>query len=213
MVADTDDLVIDHFLVPPVRTNIYLIGCIETGTGAMIDAGGDTDEVLARADELELEIDKILQTHAHVDHVGGLSAMNAETGAPIHLHEEELEMYRAAPRQGQMFGIQIEPLPDPDEFLEDGDTVEVGELEAQVWHLPGHSPGGVGYYFEQQGVMFSGDVLFAGSVGRVDLPGSDRDRMNASLERLTDLPDETRILSGHGPETTIGDEKRRNPFL
>lgn len=213
MVAHTDELVIEHFLVGPVRTNIYLIGCAETGTGAMIDAGGDTEAVLARADELDLEVDKILQTHAHVDHVGGLSAMKAETDAPIYLHEDELEMYQAAPRQGQMFGIQIEPLPEVDVFVEEGETVEVGDLEAEVWHLPGHSPGGVGYYFEEQGVMFSGDVLFAGSIGRVDLPGSDQEKMEASLERLQQLPEETRVLSGHGPETTIGDEKKRNPFL
>ncbi len=213
MVADTDRLLVDHFLVGPIRTNIYLVGCAETKSGAIIDAGGDSAAVLECAEERGLEIDKILQTHAHVDHVGGLSEMKDETGAPIYLHPDELEMYRAAPRQGQMFGIAIEPLPEPDVFVEEGDRVEIGELEAQVLHLPGHSPGGVGYHFEEEGVIFSGDVLFAGSIGRVDLPGADRDEMEASLERLAELPDTTRVLSGHGPETTIGQEKQKNPFL
>lgn len=213
MVDDTDKLTIDDFLVGPIKTNIYLIGCAETGKGAIVDAGGDTSSVLERADERGLEIDKILQTHAHVDHVGGLSEMKAETGAPIYLHPDELEMYRAAPRQGQMFGIPVDPLPDPDIFVEDGETIELGNLEAEVLYLPGHSPGGIGFYFEEQGVIFSGDVLFAGSIGRVDLPGADREKMGASLERLAELPDDVRVLSGHGPETRIGEEKQKNPYL
>jgi len=213
MVADAGELTVDHFLVGPIRTNIYLIGCSETGTGAIVDAGGDTDALLERADERGLAIDKILQTHAHVDHVGGLNAMKEKTGAPIHLHPDDLEMYREAPKQGRMFGISVDPLPEPDVFLEEGDEVELGEQTAEILHLPGHSPGGIGFYFEEQAVVFSGDVLFAGSIGRVDLPGADPDAMEESLSRLAELPDETRVLSGHGPETTIGDEKDRNPYL
>ena len=212
-VEDAERLTIDHFLVGPIRTNIYLVGDPERGDAAIIDAGGDVGAVLERAEERGLEVDKILQTHAHVDHVGGLSEMKERTEAPIHLHRDELEMYRAAPRQGAMFGIEIDPLPDVDVYLEEGDVVEVGELEAEVIHLPGHSPGGIAYYFADQGVLFSGDVLFAGSIGRVDLPGADREAMEASLERLKEMPDETRVLSGHGPETTIGDERVRNPYL
>lgn len=213
MVDDAGNLVIEHFLVGPIRTNIYLIGCAESGSGAIVDAGGQTEAVLERAETLGLEVDKIVQTHAHVDHVGGLSEMKARTGAPIHLHRDELEMYEAAPRQGAMFGIDIDPLPEPDVFVQSGDEIEVGRSQARVLHLPGHSPGGIGFYFEKEGVIFSGDVLFAGSIGRVDLPGADPDVMRESLETLKKLPDETRVLSGHGPETTIGDEKRRNPYL
>lgn len=213
MVEDADTLSIDHFLVGPIRTNIYLIGCTETGTGAIVDAGGDTDTVLERAEERGLEIAKILQTHAHVDHVGGLNEMTDRTGAPIYLHDDELEMYRAAPKQGRMFGISVQPLPDPDVSVEAGDEIEVGESVARVLHLPGHSPGGIGFYFEDQSVIFSGDVLFEGSIGRVDLPGADPDAMEESLSRMAELPEETRVLSGHGPETTIGEEKKRNPYL
>ena len=213
MVDDADGLIIEHFLVGPIRTNIYLVGCAETGEGAIVDAGGDTDAVLARAEELGLAIDKILQTHAHVDHVGGLSEMKSRTDAPIYLHRDELELYEAAPQQGRMFGIQIDALPEPDRFLEEGEEIEVGDHVATVMHLPGHSPGGVGFHFEQEHVIFSGDVLFAGSMGRVDLPGADPEVMEQSLERMKQLPDETRVLSGHGPETTIGDEKKRNPYL
>ena len=212
-VEETDDLSIDHFLVGPMQTNIYLIGCKATGTGAIVDAGGNTDGVLARAEERGLELTKILQTHAHIDHVGGLAAMKERTGAPIYLHEAELEMYNAVEQQGRMFGMQVDQPPEPDIYLEDGDTVELGDLTAEVLLLPGHSPGGIAFLFHDQGVIFSGDVLFAGSIGRVDLPGSDRDQMNQSLARLKKLDDEIRVLSGHGPETTIGQEKNRNPFM
>lgn len=212
-VEDTDDLSIDHFLVGPMQTNIYLIGCKATGTGAIVDAGGDTDGVLARAEERGLELTKILQTHAHIDHVGGLAAMKARTDAPIYLHEAELEMYNAVEQQGRMFGMQVDQPPAPDIYLEDGDTVELGDLTAEVLLLPGHSPGGIAFLFADQGVIFSGDVLFAGSIGRVDLPGSDREQMEQSLERLKKLDDDIRVLSGHGPETTIGQEKSRNPFM
>lgn len=212
-VEDTDDLSIDHFLVGPMQTNIYLIGCKATGTGAIVDAGGNTDGVLARAEERGLELAKILQTHAHIDHVGGLAAMKERTDAPIYLHEAELEMYNAVEQQGRMFGMQVDQPPEPDAYLEDGDTVELGDLTAEVLLLPGHSPGGIAFLFRDQGVIFSGDVLFAGSIGRVDLPGSDRDQMNQSLARLKKLDDAIRVLSGHGPETTIGQEKNRNPFM
>jgi len=213
MVENAGTLTVDHLLVGPIQTNIYLVGCSETGSAAIVDAGGDADEVLKRAEDRGLEIDKILQTHAHVDHVGGLNAMKSRTDAPIYLHPDELELYRAAPQQGRMFGIAIQELPEPDEFLEEGDRVEVGNCTARVLHLPGHSPGGIGFYFEEQSIIFSGDVLFAGSIGRVDLPGADPDAMEDFLARLAELPDETRVVSGHGPETTIGEEKSRNPYL
>jgi glyoxylase-like metal-dependent hydrolase (beta-lactamase superfamily II) len=168
---------------------------------------------LELAEERGLEVDTILKTHAHVDHVGGLKYMKSRTDAAIYLHPGELELYRAAPQQGRMFEIAIQKLPEPDEFLEEGDRVGVRNCAARILHLPRPSPGGIGFYFEEQSIIFSGDVLVAGSIGCVDLPGADPDAMEDFLARLAELPDETRVVSGHGPETTIGDEKSRNPYL
>lgn len=198
----------------PLATNFYVIGCRATGEGAIIDAGWAGDEIAAMAVEQGVRVTKILQTHAHIDHVAGLHGAKEATAAPIYLHPADRPMYDAAPIQGRMFGYAIDPLPPVDEELSDEQVLRVGELEARVIFLPGHSPGSVGFWFEELGVLFGGDVLFAGSIGRVDLPGSDPRAMKASLGRLTsELPDETQVLSGHGPATTLGMEKKRNPFL
>lgn len=209
-------MIVESFLVGPIQTNIYLIGCEQTGTGAIIDAGGNPDDLLDRAAHHDLEIDGIWQTHAHIDHVAALSEVKRRTDAPIFLHPDEQPMYDAAPRQGQMFGIECDPLPDVDAYIEDGDTMELGELTAEVIHLPGHSPGGIAFYFPDApdgALILSGDILFEGSIGRVDLPGADADAMKESLARLMELPDDVRVLPGHGPETTIGRERQHNQFL
>ncbi len=205
--------IIEHLVVGPFMTNVYVFGCTETHQGAIIDGGGNAEGLLELARKHELEIDKILQTHAHIDHIAALGALKPETDAPIYMHRGDESLYQAAPQQAAMFGVQIDALPAIDEWLEEDDTVDVGSFEARVIHLPGHSPGGIGFYFESIDTIFSGDVLFAGSIGRVDLPGADIPAMKASLDRLKSLPDDTRVLSGHGPETTVGAEKKRNPFL
>lgn len=198
----------------PLATNFFVVGCTATGEGAIVDAGFAGDQIVAMADEHEIRITKILQTHAHIDHVAGLHAAKELTGAPIYLHPDDQFMYDSAQVQGQMFGYQIEPLPPVDEPLADGQIVNVGGLSAKVMLLPGHSPGSVAFWFEELGLLFGGDVIFAGSIGRVDLPGSSPAAMKASLARLVDeLPDDTQVLPGHGPATTIGMEKKRNPFL
>lgn len=204
---------IEHLVVGPFATNVYVFGCGETKEAAIIDGGGNAEGLLAIADNNDFEITKILQTHAHIDHIAALGELVPATEAPIYMHRADKDLYDAAPQQGAMFGVQIGALPEIDHWLEDGDTVSVGGFEAKVIHLPGHSPGGIGFFFESIATIFSGDVLFAGSIGRVDLPGADIPAMKASLDRLKELPDDTRVLSGHGPETTIGAEKKRNPFL
>lgn len=209
----TQEIIIESITVGPIQTNVYVVGCPATGEGVIIDAGGDPEGLLGLADENDLKIDKILQTHAHIDHVAAIPEIKEATGAPIYLHPDDMMLWQAAPQQGQMFGIPVDALPAPDEELFDGQTIAIGELSAEVIFLPGHSPGSVGFYFADQSVILSGDVLFAGSMGRVDLPGSDRNQMRASLERISGLPDDTRVLSGHGPATSIGREKQLNPFL
>lgn len=209
----SDSMIIESLTVGPIQTNVYVIGCPETHVGAIVDAGGNAPGLLEAAKRHELEIEKILQTHAHIDHVAAIPQVREELDAPIYLHPADAQLWQMAPQQGQMFGIQVDPLPDYDHELADGDVIEVGELTAEVMFLPGHSPGSVAFYIAEHDVVLSGDVLFAGSIGRVDLPGSDRNAMKKSLERIATLPDETRVLSGHGPETTIGREKQVNPFL
>lgn len=210
---ESADIIIESLTVGPIQTNVYVVGCPQTGKGAIIDAGGDPEGLLGLAGENDLEIAQILQTHAHIDHVAAIPEIKEATGAPILLHPDDMMLWQAAPQQGQMFGIPVGPLPAPDQELADGQTIAVGNLRAEVMLLPGHSPGSVGFYFAEQSVIFSGDVLFAGSIGRVDLPGSDMNQMKASLERISALPDDTRVLSGHGPATSIGREKQLNPFL
>lgn len=206
-------MIIEHLVVGPFQTNVYVLGCPTTGHGAIVDAGGDGPGLLRLARENNLDITKILQTHAHIDHVGALSHVRAQIDAPIYLHPEERMLYDTAPQQGMFFGIPIDALPAVDHWLAEDDVIEVGELRARVLLTPGHSPGSVIFYFEEQSTMLSGDVLFAGSIGRTDLPGASVAQMRASLERLKTFPDDTRILSGHGPETTLGHEKKTNPFL
>lgn len=211
----SDNLIIEHILAGPIQTNLYVVGDPETQTGAIVDAGNAADELLEVAEEHELDIEFIWQTHAHVDHVMGLNEVKEQTDADIYLHEQEMPIYEAIPRQGQMFGLTI-TLPEPpqvDVFVEEGETLQLGNLEAEVFHLPGHSPGSIGFYFADEDVIFSGDVLFEGSIGRTDIPGADPEAIKRSLNRLKKFPDETRVLSGHGGETTIGREKKANPFL
>ena len=214
MSASSAELIVEHLVVGPFQTNVYVIGCARTGAGAIVDAGGDSPGLLALLKRHELRLERILQTHAHIDHVGALTQVKrAHPQVPIALHPLERGLYESAVQQGMFFGIPIDPLPAVQEWLEAGQRVRVGELEAQVLHMPGHSPGSVIFYFEQQQTMLSGDVLFQGSIGRTDLPGADPQAMTRSLRALRQYPDQVRVLSGHGPETTLGQEKRANPFL
>jgi hydroxyacylglutathione hydrolase len=207
-------LIVEYKPVGPFAMNSYVIGCAETRQGAVIDSGGETDAILSRAADHELEIVKLLQTHAHIDHVAGLKEMKARTGASIYLHAADREVYRAAPAMGRFFGLTVELPPPPDEELEEGQRLSLGEVELQVLFTPGHCPGHVGFWVEAAGVYFGGDLLFRGSMGRVDLPGADPEAMRESLARiLRELPDETVVYPGHMEPTTIGTERRTNPYL
>lgn len=209
-----ENVFIDWLTVGPFMTNVYVLGCRRSGEAAIIDAGGEGQKLVALAESQGLKITQILQTHAHVDHIAALPFCKAHTGAAILLHPDDKVLYDAAVQQGMMFGYPIDPMPAVDGWLMDGQTITVGDLEGKVMLLPGHSPGSVAFYFPQIETAFSGDVLFAGSMGRVDLPGASPEAMRSSLRRMRDeLPDDTRILSGHGAETTMKIEKRRNPYI
>jgi hydroxyacylglutathione hydrolase len=195
------------------QTNCYIVGCEETQEGVVIDPGGHPKRILKAIEESGLAIRYVLNTHCHFDHMGANAEIVTATGAPLALHPAELPILQA--RGGAaLFGVLARESPLPDVELEPGQVLEVGTLRFQVLHTPGHSPGGVTFYLEQEGVAFDGDVLFAGGVGRYDLPGGDWDALMRSIHGvLFALPDETVLYPGHGPQTTVGREKRSNPWL
>ncbi|MFN2219270.1 MAG: MBL fold metallo-hydrolase [Anaerolineae bacterium] len=196
-----------------IQTNCYIAGCPETKAGAVIDPGGDPERILAEVERQGLSIKYVLNTHAHFDHTDANGAIVRATGATLALHPLELPLLKAS-GGAALFGLQADPSPLPDLELQDGDELEVGTLRFQVLHTPGHTPGHVCFYEQAEGVLFDGDVLFQRSIGRTDLPGGSYQQMMDSIQRvLFALPEETVVYSGHGPATTIGDEKRLNPWL
>lgn len=198
----------------PLQTNCYLVGCEKTSQAAVIDPSWNGRSIVAMAENDGWEITHILLTHSHFDHVGGLGEIKEETQAPIYVHPEAIDTLRNAPMSAGFFGIKIPSPPGPDELLIDNQIIEVGELMLEVLYTPGHAPGHVCFYISEYHIVFDGDVLFQGNIGRFDLPGGDFKRlMNSINERLMTLPDETKVFPGHGPATTIGNERSTNPFL
>ena len=192
--------------------NCYLVIDEAVNACAVIDPGEQAGLILHKLRASGATPVGIWLTHAHIDHVLGVPELAAETGAPVYLHPDDRELYDAVPDQASWFGLTAEPLPPPDRELAAGERLTVGGLEFTVRHAPGHSPGHV--VFAGHGAVFGGDVLFQGSIGRTDLPGGDFDTLIGSIEReLLVLPDSTIVYPGHGPATTIGAERRTNPFL
>ncbi len=193
--------------------NCYLIVDEQAGACAIVDPGEEAGLILHKVAETGAKPVAIWLTHGHVDHVLGVARVSAETGAPVWLHPADRPLYDAVPEQAAWFGLAAPPgLPAPDREMVHGEELAVGELRFAVRHTPGHSPGSV--CLIGPGIAFSGDVLFAGSIGRTDLPGGDFETLIGSIEReLLPLPDDTILYSGHGPESTIGRERRTNPFL
>jgi len=192
--------------------NCYLVIDEAGAECAIIDPGEEAGLIAHKIAAANVKAVAIWLTHAHLDHVLGVPRLKADTGAPVYLHAGDRALYDHVPDQATAFGMRATPLPAPDRALAHGDLLRVGTLQFRVRHAPGHSPGSV--VFEGQGVAFAGDVLFQGSIGRTDLPGGDFETLIRSIEReLLTLPDSTIVYSGHGPETTVGRERRANPFL
>jgi glyoxylase-like metal-dependent hydrolase (beta-lactamase superfamily II) len=206
-------LVIKTLALGPIQTNCYLIGCPETLEGAVIDPGWDAPTILAEAEAAGLTIKYVLNTHAHWDHVSANADLLEATNAELAVHPNDLTLLRA--RGGADFwGIPVKPSPDPDVELAEGQRIPVGKLELQVLFTPGHTPGHVSFYEAGAGVVFDGDVLFKQGIGRTDLPGGDQHALMHSIRNvLMALPPETVVYSGHGPATTIGEERWANPWL
>jgi hydroxyacylglutathione hydrolase len=192
--------------------NCFILGCETTKEAAVIDPGDDADRILMILAKENLTVKYLVNTHGHFDHVGANKRMKEVTGAPLAIHTEDVPMLSQLSRSAASFGLAAENSPEPDLLLHDGDTVTFGDITLKVIHTPGHSRGGICLY--TKGHLFAGDTLFAGSIGRTDLPGGDYDTLIASIkEKLLALPDDTVVYTGHGPETTIANEKRMNPFL
>jgi glyoxylase-like metal-dependent hydrolase (beta-lactamase superfamily II) len=206
-------LILHTIPVGITQTNCYVVGCEETQEGVVIDPGGHPQRILKIIEESGLTIRYVLNTHCHFDHIGANAEIVAATDAPLALHPAELPLLQA--RGGAaLFGIPVNASPLPDLELEPGQALEVGTLRFQVLHTPGHSPGSLTFYLEEEKVAFDGDVLFALGVGRTDLPGGDWNTLMRSIrDVLFAMPDETVLYPGHGPKTTVGREKRSNPWV
>jgi glyoxylase-like metal-dependent hydrolase (beta-lactamase superfamily II) len=210
-------MIVEHFPVGPLGCNCVILGDEDSKEAIVVDPGGEDAAILARLAALGLTCTAIVHTHTHFDHVGATREVQEATSAPAMLHEGDLPLYRGLQMQLDAFGIPFrapEPV-DIDRFLADQDTLRVGGLEAGVLHTPGHTPGSLCLTVAgARPVVVAGDTLFHGSIGRTDLWGGDHDQILASIrDKLLTLPDDTLVITGHGPSTTIGDEKRINPFV
>lgn len=199
---------IQCFTVTPFQENCYLL--THGGETIVVDPGEAAPALLRAIDGQNVTM--IFNTHCHCDHSGGNAELMQRTGAPLVAHEADLPLLRTIRQQGMMFGVRVPDSPDPDRFINEGDVVTIGDAELKVFHTPGHAPGHV--VLVGDGFVIAGDTLFAGSIGRTDLPGGDYDTLIQSIrEKLLVLPDDTQVFCGHGPSTTIGEERRTNPFL
>lgn len=205
-------MVIKTLTVGPLQVNCYLIGCAETKKALIIDPGDEGQRILDALQKEGWQLQMVVNTHGHFDHVGANSLVLEQTGVELCMHRDDLPLLKVAARQAASYGLPAVESPLPQRFLSNGDLIEVGNLSFEVIHTPGHSPGGICLYGE--GHLFSGDTLFAGSIGRTDLPGGDSKQLLQHVRsQLLVLPDATVVHPGHGPESSIGREKSSNPFL
>ena len=203
-------MIIRKFIVGPLENNCFIIADENSKECLVIDPGDEPDRILDFINENNFQLKYIICTHAHFDHVAAVSDIKEETKAKIVLHRDDLEIYKSTKDQAAVWGFELESQPDPDTFVSEGDKLEIGDLSFEIFHTPGHSPGGICLYGE--GILITGDTLFAGSVGRTDLYGGDINKLKKSFKRLLSLPDNIRVLPGHGPESTVGHERVDNFF-
>jgi glyoxylase-like metal-dependent hydrolase (beta-lactamase superfamily II) len=207
-------MILETYPVGPLACNCTLLGDTEAGEAIVIDPGDEVWRIHRRLAELGLKLKQILITHGHIDHVGGALELKRLTGAPILLNENDLPLLRMMGQQAAFMGMETPEVAPPDASLTDGQHVGLTYYPAQVLHTPGHTQGSICLHFAPLKLLLAGDTLFAGSIGRTDLPGGNYEQIIDSIDsRLMVLADETRVIPGHGLNTTIGEERRSNPFL
>lgn len=204
-------MIVSSVTVGPFAENCHLVMDEDSRRAVLVDPGDEGARIVHMVKAAGATLEAIWLTHAHLDHIGGIAAVLREWSVPVHLHPLDRPLYDRGAQQAAAYGVPFEQPPAPDRDLAEGDALELGALRFDVLHVPGHAPGHVA--FHGHGLLFGGDVLFAGSIGRTDLPMSNPSDLERSLERLATLPPETQLYAGHGPSTTIGEELRANPFL
>jgi len=207
-------MIFEHLSVGPLQCNCYILGDEATREAIVVDPGEEADRILALVTRHRLIVRAIVQTHAHFDHVGASGPLREATGAEVCLHRGDTFLYENLAMQAKLFGVSVPKAAPVSRWYDHGEEVKAGGLALGVIHTPGHTPGSVCLLMAAGGLLFSGDTLFCGSIGRTDLWGGSYEEIMASIQhRLLTLPDDTVVYPGHGPETTIGDERRSNPFI
>ena len=205
-------LMIERKAVEPFQKNGYVVACASTGQATYIDPGDEAMEMSDWLKKQKLELLSILLTHGHMDHICGVNEVKKRWNVPVHLHQEDEFLYESLKEQGLWFGLSYSAAPPVDEYLQNDQTLQLGNLTIRAHHTPGHSPGSVTFEFEEH--LFCGDLIFSGGVGRTDLPGGSHELLIRTIrDRVLSLGDEKILHPGHGPDTTVGQERRTNPFL
>ncbi len=209
-------MILKALAVGPFASNCYIVGSEKTKEGMIIDPGADAPGILKTVREMGLKIALIVLTHAHIDHITALKPVKEKLAAPLAMHGEEYKSMGLMKKMGDamvgMMGLKFDMPSNPERLLKDGDVIEIGDLKFTVLHTPGHSPGGICLLGE--GIVFTGDTLFNYGIGRTDFPGSSyEEEMDSISKKLMVLPDETVVLPGHGPSSTVGRERKGNPFI
>ena len=208
------DIIVETIPVGPLQCNCTILGDLVSRKAIVVDPGGDAEILLERLVELNLQVERIIHTHAHLDHFLASGKMKEATGAKLALHREDLFLWDMLEDQCRMFGIPFEPPPPPDQWLENEEEIDLNDLQGKAMHTPGHTPGSMCFLFESQKLLIAGDTLFQGSIGRTDLWGGDFKKIEKSIqEKLYTLDEETSVITGHGESTSIGHEMRANSFV
>jgi glyoxylase-like metal-dependent hydrolase (beta-lactamase superfamily II) len=208
------DIIVETIPVGPLQCNCTILGDLVSRKAIVVDPGGDAEILLERLVELDLQVERIIHTHAHLDHFLASGKMKEATGAKLALHREDLFLWDMLEDQCRMFGIPFEPPPPPDQWLENEEEIDLNDLQGKALHTPGHTPGSMCFLFESQKLLIAGDTLFQGSIGRTDLWGGDFKKIEKSIqEKLYTLDEETSVITGHGESTSIGHEMRDNSFV
>ena len=208
------DIIVETIPVGPLQCNCTILGDLVSRKAIVVDPGGDSEILLERLVELNLQVERIIHTHAHLDHFLASGKMKEATGAKLALHREDLFLWDMLEDQCRMFGIPFEPPPPPDQWLENEEEIDLNDIQGKALHTPGHTPGSMCFLFESQKLLIAGDTLFQGSIGRTDLWGGDFKKIEKSIqEKLYTLDEETSVITGHGESTSIGHEMRANSFV